>query len=120
MSDRASDTDDLQVNIKIMIATSSERKGPSFGKGAAALLHGVEEMGSLNKTAKEMHMAYSKAWSLIKRVEEGLGFDLMERHGARGSVLTDKGRRFLECYDRYERQLEEYAQDSFEEIFTDL
>ena len=65
---------DLHPQVKLMIASSADRKGPSFGKGAATLLHGIEENGSLNKTAKDLHMAYSKAWSMIKKVEEGLGF----------------------------------------------
>ena len=76
---------DLHPQVKLMIASSADRKGPSFGKGAATLLHGIEENGSLNKTAKDLHMAYSKAWSMIKKVEEGLGFTLIERYGARGS-----------------------------------
>lgn len=42
---------DLHPQVKLMIASSADRKGPSFGKGAATLLHGIEENGSLNKTA---------------------------------------------------------------------
>ena len=68
---------DLHPQVKLMIASSADRKGPSFGKGAATLLHGIEQNGSLNKTAKDLHMAYSKAWSMIKKVEEGLGFTLI-------------------------------------------
>ena len=116
--------DELHAGVKIMIATSDptseDRKGPSFGKGAAALLRGVRDLGSLNKTAKEMHMAYSKAWALMKKVEEGLGFDLLERHGARGSVLTEKGERFLACYERYEKRVEEFAEQAFAEEFAEL
>mgnify|MGYP000313093401 CR=1 FL=1 len=87
---------DLHPQVKLMIASSADRKGPSFGKGAATLLHGIEQNGSLNKTAKDLHMAYSKAWSMIKKVEEGLGFTLIERYGARGSKLTEEGKKFLE------------------------
>lgn len=111
---------DLHAQVKLMITSSADRKGPSFGKGAAILLHGVEENGSLNKTAKNLHMAYSKAWSMIKKVEEGLGFQLIDRFGARGSKLTEDGRRFLQLYDEYEKSVEEFAAREFERVFKDL
>lgn len=110
----------LRANIKLMVTSSADRKGPSFGKGAGILLHGIEEHGSLNKTAKMLHMAYSKAWSMIKKVEDGLGFQLIERYGARGSVLTPEGKKFLELYDKFEADVEEYVQKSFAETFKDF
>ena len=115
-----SETKDLHVVVKIMIAATADRKGPSFGKGAAALLKGVDEFGSLNRTAKEMGMAYSKAWSMLKKVEEGLGFALIERHGARGSELTEEGRKFLDLYGQYEQLIEDYAEKTFREVFADF
>ncbi len=111
-------TKNLHAQVKIMITASADRKGPSFGHGAAILLRGVEENGSLNKTAKDLHMAYSKAWSMMKKVEEGLGFKLLERHGARGSVLTDEGRRFLDLFDDYSKDVEAYANEAFERHFA--
>lgn len=111
---------DLHAQVKIVITSSEDRKGPSFGKGAAILLRGIEENGSLNKTAKNLHMAYSKAWSMIKKVEEGLGFQLIERFGARGSVLTDDGKRFLELYEVYESEVEKFAAAEFEKTFKDF
>lgn len=110
----------LHSQVKLVVTASADRKGPSFGKGAGILLHGIEEYGSLNKTAKVLHMAYSKAWSMIKKVEDGLGFPLIERFGARGSRLTEEGKRFLELYDEFERDVEEYSQKSFERIFKDF
>ena len=107
----------LHAQVKLMVTASGDRKGPSFGRGAAILLHGVEENGSLNKTAKDLHMAYSKAWSMMKKVEEGLGFKLLERHGARGSILTDEGKRFLELFDAYSKDVEDYAAAAFDRHF---
>lgn len=107
----------LFVQAKIMIASSKNRKAASFGKGSAVLLHGVRDKGSLNKTAKDMGMAYSKAWTLIKKVEEGLGFELLERDGARGSSLTKKGDEFLEKYDEFEKNVEEFVEKEFNRVF---
>lgn len=111
---------ELHAQVKIMVMASGDRKGPSFGKGACILLRGVDENGSLNKTAKNLHMAYSKAWSMIKKVEEGLGFTLIDRYGARGSKLTEDGRRFLDLYEEYEKKVEEYASKAFDEVFKDF
>lgn len=111
---------DLHAQVKIMITSSEDRKGPSFGKGAAILLRGIKTNGSLNKTAKELHMAYSKAWSMIKKVEEALGFQLIERFGARGSKLTADGETFLELYDEYESKVEQYAEETFKSVFGDF
>jgi len=115
-----SEEKDLHAQVKIVITSSEDRKGPSFSKGAAILLRGIEENGSLNKTAKNLHMAYSKAWNMIKKVEEGLGFQMIDRFGARGSVLTEDGKRFLELYEKYEKEVEKYAAQEFEKTFKDF
>ena len=107
------DKKNLHAQVKLMVSATEDRKGPTFGKGAATLLHGIEENGSLNKTAKNLHMAYSKAWSMIKKVEEGLGFQLIERYGARGSKLTEDGEEFLKLYDIYDKKVEAYADKVF-------
>ena len=111
----------FKAQVKVMITSSSEgAKGPSFGRGAAILLHGVQENGSLNKTAKDLHMAYSKAWSMMKKVEEALGFKLIERYGARGSELTPEGKRFLEFFDDYAAEVEKYAIEAFDRKFSNF
>ena len=45
------DEKNLHAQVKLVVTASADRKGPSFGKGAGILLHGIEEYGSLNKTA---------------------------------------------------------------------
>ena len=114
------DKKNLHAQVKLMVSATEDRKGPTFRKGAATLLHGIEENGSLNKTAKNLHMAYSKAWSMIKKVEEGLGFQLIERYGARGSKLTEDGEEFLKLYDIYDKKVEAYADKVFRETFKDF
>ena len=59
---------------------------------------GVRETGSLNAAAKRMHMAYSKAWRIIKETESALGIDLLIRDGAHGSTLTPEGNDLLDAY----------------------
>ena len=89
----------------------TEKQEWSFGPGSAQLLRGVAEHGSLNRAAKDMGMAYSKAWKGIKRTEELFGFQLLERRGAHGSVLTDEARWLLDRFDRAVEIARKAAQD---------
>lgn len=90
-------------------------EGASFGHGLIALLKGVEEKHSLNKAAKDMHMAYSKAWTLMNSAEESLGVRLIERNGARGSLLTSEGRHLVEAFEAISAELDEFAGRRLEE-----
>ena len=85
----------------------------AFGKGTAMLLRGVAEYHSLNRAAKEMHMAYSKAWKSIRATEDHLGFQLIERKAQHGSVLTPEGERFLDHFLRAEAAAEKAASQVF-------
>lgn len=96
----------LDVYNKVMIKSESS-KG-SYGPGIDKLIRKVIETGSLNKATKEMDMSYSKAWKLLNRTEEMLGFELIERHaGAKGSDITEEGRKLIEYYDLLNKASEE-------------
>lgn len=96
---------------KLYLAPNDGEDGKALGGGLVSLLRGVEESGSLNRAAKDMHMAYSKAWKLMNTTEEHLGVTLIERDGARGSALTDEGKLLLRCYDAVSREVEIYANE---------
>ena len=61
-----------------------------YGPGTQRLLVLVVQTGSLHQAAKQMGMAYSKAWRIVKDAEDHFGFKLLERQiggvggGARG------------------------------------
>lgn len=75
-----------------------------FGKGPYLLLKGIREHGSLNAAAKEMDMAYSKAYAIMKRAETALGGPLTTKNiggkNGGGSVLTEKGLRVLAAWEK--------------------
>lgn len=85
--------------VRIRVQRVGSDTDHAFGRGTATLLLGVQEHNSLNKACKRMGMSYSKAWNSINATEEHLGFKLIEREGARGSRLTERGKRFLEVYE---------------------
>ena len=45
-----------------------------------------------------------------------IGKDLMSRHGAHGSVLTEEGRHYLDVYSTIEKETSELAQKRFKEL----
>lgn len=88
----------LKVLTKIMLG-SDEKKG-TYGPGTDKLIKKIMETGSLNKATKEMNMSYSKAWKMLNKTEEMLGFELIERHsGARGSEITEKAKDLINYYE---------------------
>ena len=92
-----------------------------FGPGVAELLDWVEKTHSLRQAAEKMHMAYSKAWHIVKSAEADLGFPLLERQvggpGGGGSRLTPDGRRLLESFQAFRREVESFALVSFRRHF---
>ena len=95
-----------------------------FGPGVAALLTLVKTCHSLRAAAMEMGMAYSKAWTIIKRAEAGLGFALLSsttggKNGG-GATLTPQAEAILAAYARYCGEVRAYAAQRFEEDFREF
>ena len=111
---------DRELRVAIVAKMFTDRK--CFGPGVAQLLALVDELHSLRAAAMSMSMAYSKAWTVIRGAEEGLGFKLLTspaggKHGG-GAVLTDEARQMLAAYDEYCEKLRSYGEKLFEETFA--
>ena len=92
-----------------------------FGPGLAELLEHVDELHSRREATDAGGLAASKAWTIVKNAENALGFPLLEtKVGGRGggyAALTDRGRRFLDAYRRFESVVHAYADEIFEDLF---
>ena len=112
----------VDKTFRVQASLRLVREDKLFGPGAAQLLAGVDELGSLRKSAARMEMSYNKAWSVIRSCEEQLGFALLERRiggaGGGGAALTDKGRELLRRYRAFDREahaaLDRLAQEHFD------
>ncbi|MCX6644797.1 MAG: LysR family transcriptional regulator [bacterium] len=99
-----------------------------FGEGLARLLDGIDTLGSLSKAAKEEEISYRHAWGDIKRAEERLGFQLLERNiggkSGGGSQLTPKARDLLAAYFSLKRKAilesDRWFRDLFSGIIDDI
>ena len=110
--------DDISPHVKLSIG--NDEANAVFGRGVAMLCRGVRDDGSLNKAAKNMGMAYSKAWRIMKQTEEAFGFCLINRDGAHGSTLTKEGALLLSAFEQLERDVNTYAERHLPEIFKTL
>lgn len=107
----------LKPRIKLTFENPKSDVNAAFGPGIAALCEGVRETGSLNASAKRMHMAYSKAWRVIRETEKAIGFDLLDRDGAHGSTLTKNGEKLLDAYLKLQADIQKRTEDAFKKAF---
>lgn len=107
----------LSAHARLTISDDDRDLPGAFGGGCASLLEGVAEEGSLNRAAKRMGMAYSKAWRIVREAEGHLGCELLARDGARGSALTDEGERALRAYRTLQSEVDLLVQRRLPELF---
>ena len=110
----------ITENVRLILMD----KEKFFGPGIAALLHKIDELGSIQAACGAMEMSYSKAWKIIRRADQTLGFSLLvSKNGGKeggNSALTEKGRKFLEAYDRMDEQLADEAERLLSENFAEF
>ena len=105
-----SSLEQLHPFIRLSINNPESESNSAFGRGVANLCLGVRNTGSLNAAAKDMGMAYSKAWRIMKDTEAALGVSLLYRDGAHGSTLTEEGDIILDTYLEVEELLQAQAE----------
>lgn len=113
-------SNELHPVISIRLFTDQK----CFGPGVAELLENVQQLHSLRAAAQSMGMAYSKAWSIMKAAEEGLGFKLLNsstggRNGG-GAVLTPQAERLMQAYRAYCAEVRRCGAALYEEHFAFL
>lgn len=97
--------------MKVICKIWLDHHGKAFGEGPYELLKRVEKTGSLHQAANQMGMSYSKAWCLIRTLEERLDFTLLERKvggvSGGGSQVTPTARDFMNRYERFHKDVKE-------------
>jgi molybdate transport system regulatory protein len=93
-----------------------------FGEGKRALLSAIKETGSILGASKKMELGYKKAWNHVKIVEELLSHDVLskkQRGGVEGggAEISEKGEELIAKYELFQKEVESFAKDKFEEIF---
>ena len=60
---------EYKTTAKLVIQACDKDLPGVFGHGCVLLLQGIAREHSLNRAAKSMGMAYSKAWRIVKRLK---------------------------------------------------
>lgn len=114
------DTHNKQL-VRQSISVSLAREFPFFDEKTAMLLSLIDETASVRKACSRMKISYSTGWNIIRTLESQLHCPLLERIqggiGGGESRLTEKGRKLVDDYNRYVRQLSANATEMFEEYF---
>lgn len=101
----------LSVNGRLWIEYDNHR---FFGPGPLELLERIDDTGSINQAAKEMHMSYKKAWEIINTLNEATVKPLVitKTGGMKGggSMISDEAKGLIVYYrllrERFEKFLE--------------
>ena len=114
---------EYKTTAKLVIQACDKDLPGVFGHGCVLLLQGIAREHSLNRAAKSMGMAYSKAWRITKESEAALGFALLDsstggKHGG-GASLTPEASALLARYDAYTDALRAASLSLFREHFPE-
>ena len=112
---------ELQADIHPKVKLQLMRNEAFFGPGMMVLLKQIDVLGNVRDACEKAGMSYSKGWSLIRTAEKELGCPVVERSpgGKSGGMarVSSAGHRLMERYERLEREITEFAEKKYREIF---
>ncbi|MDD2421179.1 MAG: LysR family transcriptional regulator [Heliobacteriaceae bacterium] len=94
-----------------------------FGQGRMKLLEAIDETGSISQAAVKLGMSYRAAWGKVTNTEKRLGIKLLLRRPGNkecGTALTATGRRFLEGFQKFNREATIAVDDLFKDYVLGL
>lgn len=110
----------LRVSASVRIA----RDTVFFGPGAAQLLELIESQESVRMASCLMGISYTKAWNILKKIEQGIGFQVVscQQGGKSGGQarLTSQGSELLRRYREFEKRSQIQIKEAFHESFGDF
>jgi molybdate transport repressor ModE-like protein len=111
-------------NQKILhpfVRISIENESLFFNSRTKLLLILIQDTHSVRSACRHIALSYSKAWNMINQLEQELGYAVVERkHGGSNggkTYLTKEGAQFLEEFQRFEKNVRQYAKDEFDRCF---
>ena len=89
-----------------------------IGEGRAKILEHIDKTGSMNQTAKLMHMSYKAVWSKIKATEKHMNACIVHTDRKDGSRLSQEGKELLDKYKLLKAQCMSADDQIFGGIFN--
>ncbi len=95
-----------------------------MGIGVLWLLEKVGQSGSLRKAASSMSISYTKAYNMIRKLEEQLGIEVLERRkggsSRDGASLTPFAVNFVKIYSDFQKEAKECVKIPYEKFSEQL
>ena len=92
-----------------------------FGKGKTELLECIDKTGSILKAAGVMGINYKKAWVHLDTLQTNAGEELVIKRQGRsktsGTRLTERARELMKNFELLQKDVEEFANKRFKELF---
>jgi len=112
----------MEIKTKLYLVNGDGEK--FMGIGVLWLLEHVGTAGSLRAAASALGISYSKAYAMVKNLEDQLGLPVVERKrgGAshEGSSLTEFGYRFITLYKAFQAEAKERLVEPFGSFTRDF
>lgn len=89
-----------------------------LGLGRYRILRMIDQLGSMNATAKQMQMSYRAVWMRIRTSEERIGRQLVVRDG-KGSRLTPFAENLMKQFKRLHAVVEAETDDVYNRLMSD-
>ncbi len=112
----------MKVDTKVWI--EDDEGNYLFGYGIAAILEGIERLGSISAVAAERERSYRYVWGRIRKAEKILGARLVETtlggQSQRRSRLTPHGKRWLKGFLAVRAAVKKAAATYFDKHLADF
>ena len=110
----------MKISYKVWL----DNNGKAFGNGPYDLLILVKKTKSLHQAAHQMGMSYSKAWRLIRSLEQKLGFALLDRktggQSGGGSCITPMAEDLMEHYKQFRKDVKKALERIYWDHFSEM
>lgn len=111
----------MELNTKLYLLDESGEK--FMGIGVLWLLEAIDECSSLRQAASKMSLSYSKAYSMLSRLEKELGKPVVERHKGghmrEGVQLTPFAKEFMALYRSFQSKVKTEADVLYKDFLKD-
>ncbi len=112
----------IRLNYKIWL--SDQAGNGILGDGKWKILKLIEQKGSLKAACEEMGYTYRRTWGNLQKIEQMLGFPLLEKHrggSEKGSTrLTPEGKKLVDAFDAFHHATDASIDKGFRELMDKL
>ncbi len=112
----------MELKVKLYLVDDEGEK--FMGIGVLWLLEELAKCGSLRQAALNMDISYTKALTMINRLEDKLGRPVIERKkGGQergGATLSPFGLKFIELYNSFQEEAKRRTEEPYRAFVREL